>query len=728
MPPIGPNLADDQDLCKDVIRYVYTEFFYPYLTNRQRFDNVWKNIDRTWRCLTENSQLDYDPFAERSAEWLKRQKDSTEANAAQITPSDFYQQTTVLSAMAYGLSWRDGVPARFIKPSTLSEHPLYNPAQQAIDAANERLGQEAKLAKLSLVYRQCYPDFLKFGHTWGFFDYDRQFEIMPDGVPVPKTFYTRAEKLNPDQVLVDMLIPVRPIERQPCPIVRRMISRYDLYDNELSNLNPFGWTNIDQAISDNTQYALSQEDMNYVNLILKTRYGVTDASGGQNPKETIKQLYSAYVKLALFQDPKTGKVRLSSKDGIETQDANGKTIRVYPRPKRYIVEWYGYPNQGGATCLRIQLNPTPKDKIPLRCVVHKIEDTVMAIPISLGEITYGAMQQLSTAVAQFIDSKNYTINRPWITSDPGLASQNLNKPGKNIEVDDINSVKRADGTNYDDTATLLPMMQYCRDEIKNICGGKDTLLGEVSSGRRAASDVMSATDAARTPVITDVDSFNDQFIGAYAEFMLDNLNAWGDRDWIRKKTGLEYFPNMEIQTSMAKEFVDKMVETQNVRYFVETFGNNPMFAQYLNTPEALTLLARKMGISGIEQVINDGGYRVTKDAAMRQVTQILGEGIPIPPSPDDNDQMFIEIFMQAMKDPYWQTHAPQNLPLMQQRIQIQQQQFMIKQMQEMAMQASQMALQDQEQGGGGNGKQGQEKAIPQTPGGVAQGAIGAVMG
>jgi len=738
---IGENLAVDEDLCKAVLQHIFREYYYPFLLNQQRLHAIWYAIDRAWRCMTPSATLDYDLFAEKSEAWMKYVKDGKgNAGSANITPSDFYQQVNTLSAMAFEMSWRDGFPAKYTKPETMIEHPLYNPTQQSVEAANELLKQNANRADLKTLYRKLYPDYLRFSHAWAMFDYDRRLEMVPDPAtgemsPIPKTFYTTAAKLNIDQVYVDYLSPIQDMSKQECPTVRRMVTKLDLFANEYDpQLNPFGWLNIDLAIDkESTQYAFSQQDLAYAQSLLNTRYGITDTSGGQKPVNTVKQLYTSFAMLPLYQDPETGKIILATAP-LDVADETGATKKVYVRPQRFVVEWYGYSGNPGGTCLRIQRNPTPDDGVPIQAIVHKIEDASMAIPVSVAEIAYSAFEQLSTAINQFLDSKNYTINRPFkVQAGSNNEKINLNKPGKNIIVDTMDEVQRMEGNAYDESATLLTFQGVAKSEIQAVFGGKDAILGDVAGGRRPATEMAAVIDSAKTPIVVDIDNFNRQFAGGYAKWNLANTNKWGDRDWIKKKTGLLFFPNMEIQTEMAREYMDRISAQNNVRYFIETFGNNPVFQGYLNTPGAVTKLAQLMGIQGLEEVINDGGYEMAKQEAMQTVTKILGDGIPIPPAPDDPDEMFLTVFSQALKDPYWWNHAPQNIPLLQQRIMLQQQQLQLKQLQQMQAQLQAevigMGMNGGSQGSNGSGQRSASGGnAPQTGGQEAQQTLGALMG
>lgn len=744
-PEIPENLATDEDLCKDVVGYIYRNYFYPYLMNQQRFWPTWEAVDRAWRCMTPNQQLDYDPLAQKSQEWIKR-NGKRPAGAAAIVPPAIYQQVNTLSTFALGASWKDGVPSKYIKPATLTEHPLYNPTTRTVQAANERLAQEAEMADLKLTYRKCYPDYIKYGHTWAHYDFDRRYEQVPDPqtgqmVWVPKTFYTKCMKLNVDQVYIDYTVGLDPIEQQDCPIIRRAVTNSSLYENEYDpELNPFGWTNIDLAIDNSTtQYAFSQTDMGYANELLRTRYNISDSSAGQRPYFTVKNLYTAYAMLRLYQ-ASDGKWRLA-KDGEQVSIVNneGQEIQARVRPQRYIVEWYGYagsPGTGGGTCLRIQRNPTASDLVPLSCMAHKVEDTSLSIPISVVEIAWGSFEQMATAINQFLDSKNYTINRPWVTNDPALVKENLNQPGKNIFAENPEGTKRAEGTNYDETATIIPFIQVTGSQIEDVMGANSTMRGEIGTGRRAASEVVAAFDSAQTPAIVDVDNFNAGLVGTYAKFALLNWNKWGDQNWIKAKTGGLFWPRMEIRSTMAKEFVDKMQATNNLRYFMEFLGNNPIFAQVLNPATAAVYMAQQMGLQGFENVINDGGLEKSREEAMNLVTQILGDGILTPPSPDDPDELFLTCFQQALRSDYWQTNAPQNFPLMWKRIESQQMQLQLKQNAQMMQRVEGMMLEAAAQSAGKpkppkpkqSGTQSSNGSGASTGGQVAQREMGSTSG
>ncbi len=119
-----------------------------------------------------------------------------------------------------------------------------------------------------------------------------------------------------------------------------------------------------------------------------------------------------------------------------------------------------------------------------------------------------------------------------------------------------------------------------------------------------------------------------------------------------------------------------------------------------------------MGIKNVK--VDDGGQRKAMMDGMKLVTTIAGDGLLTPPMQDDPDEIYITIFQQALRDQYWITHAPQNLPLLQQRLMMQQQQFQIKQQQQLMQQMAMQQLMNppQQPGQKGNGNQPPKQGKP----------------
>ncbi len=519
-------------------------------------------------------------------------------------------------------------------------------------------------------------------------------------------------------------MPCSPVDAQPCPIVRQHITEAKLeahrYDPEQ---NPFGFLNVDLAISAGKgHYALSQEDEGPLLQQLKNRYNISDQISGDR-HQRIRQRWTTFPLLRIGENGK-----LDTGNGIVCPHCEGKkwhftpegeaecptckaTGSVHPPLKRYCVEFYG-AMRSGATCIRIQEMPKGMD-LPLLYAADLIEDTSCSVPMSKSEIAMIAVEQLTRTETQFEDSKDKVIYRgtKFKFDSPASKIQDFNAPNLRVPFESSkDEIERFDAGQYDETTTLLPQIQRKEEQIEQIFGLTPTLQGLLASGRRSALEVGEATDAAKNPIILMVDRFNNKAMGGWARKFIKNMDLFGDRDYIKRITGKEFFGKVDFFTAVADEFVKKLSAQQNIRYLLESSANDPAMAMV--RPQLWNGLFKLMGITDIQ--VPDGGLQLAKDQASEIVSTILGEGQFVPPLPDDPHEVYIEVFRAATRNRMWLRFAPQNIPLLVQRMQMQEQLLMQKQMMEMQ---AQMA--EQEAMGGNEGNQPKTPGKPANDGGSA---------
>ncbi len=402
------------------------------------------------------------------------------------------------------------------------------------------------------------------------------------------------------------------------------------------------------------------------------------------------------------------------------------TIRI--KNERHVVQFYGalYGGQS-ATCLRIQRNPTAKDKVPIAYASHLVEDTATARPISKSEIAQSAFEQLATAHNQFLDSKSLNIRRPW-KKQIGSPSFDVdcNAPNGVIPWESSeNEANRTESSAFDDGVTLLPYMNLEEKEIQDIFGANDTIVGEISSGRRPASEINLANQGSMRPLVNLIDQFNHDMFGhnGWGGFALDNMEVWGDRDWFLKRTGRPVWGKLELYTAVGEEMLKKQALLANGRYILELAGSNPALQPLI--PKILQQMLPEMGLK-IDPSILDQGMRKAQADGMKIVAKILGDGVPLMPSQDDPHEIFVQIFSEALRsagqslaandgEDYWATHAPQNLPLLAQRLGMQQQLLLQQQMQQMQAQLAQASMQSQAENSGRPDPRGNQPKRPNEP-------------
>lgn len=225
-------------------------------------------------------------------------------------------------------------------------------------------------------------------------------------------------------------------------------------------------------------------------------------------------------------------------------------------------------------------------------------------------------------------------------------------------------------------------------------------------------EIGNALEAGKNPIIVMANGYNKQIFGGWMKQSLHNVEKFGDRDWIRRKTGKTTFGKPKIYTSVASDFFKRSILINNVRYLMESANMNPMLQGVV--PQLFNQTAKLMGV---DIQIDDGGLKKIQADGMKIITQILGDGVFVPPMPDDPHEMYLSMFNEAMKDEHWIKTAPQNMPIMAQRIMIEQQMLAQQQLQQMAMQ---MQMEESQQESNDNGDRPKKPGDPGATPGRAQ--------
>jgi len=184
-----------------------------------------------------------------------------------------------------------------------------------------------------------------------------------------------------------------------------------------------------------------------------------------------------------------------------------------------------------------------------------------------------------------------------------------------------------------------------------------------------------------------VDRFNRMICGKWAERVKENLELFGDRDYIRRKTGRSYFGKCRIFTAVGHEFIKRMAQAQALKEVIQFSANDPVVASI--RPQMYNTYFK---LAGIPLQVPDKFPKAVMDATSIG-TKILTMGIPDMPLPSDPHDIYVGVFDGMLKDPYWQQNVPpQNVELLYNRMMMQnqmlQQQQMAQMQQQMAMQAA----------------------------------------
>lgn len=775
----GENLAADQELCKAALKHAIEDYWYTYENQQRALWSTWRKIDDMFRCRINATDLDW-PIL--NAKMIRQGKQTVVdgISAMAQSPATFKQMKALIDIIVQ-MSWAEGSPGKYMKPECVYEHPLYNPTQQSIDASNELLQEAIDQCEVEDEYRVNIGQYVKYGHAWVLADFERELEPVleqfnlnpqlaqqqvqelmmkygaePVDIQPPSPFnpfvevtfrklvikkmVTHFRHLNVRDVFIDQLLPCdnKHIHMQPCPMVRRHITNYGLEKNIYHPLaNPFGWLNTKAAAIDQKgHWAYSETDEQTNRDAITKRHNVVSIQQVKG-KEAVKQLWTLFPLLRIHngklveseikcehcegkgkmpqhvQDELTGEI---TEQEVQCPECEGKGV-IQIKAERYVMQVFGGMRLSG-TVLRIQKLPQEM-RLPLLFAADMVEDDATAIPQSRAEVAMVPAYHLAKAECQLQDSKDYTIYRPWKKRyDSPSVHLNCNEPNADILFEtDPDEIQRADGNQYDETVTLMDHIARKEDDIQRIFGATDQLLGLLASGRRSAMEIGNALEAGKNPIIVMANGYNKQIFGGWMKQSLHNVEKFGDRDWIRRKTGKTTFGKPRIYTSVASDFFKRSILINNVRYLMESANMNPMLQGVV--PQLFNQTAKLMGV---DIQIDDGGIKKIQADGMKIITQILGDGVFVPPMPDDPHEMYLSMFNEAMKDDYWIKSAPQNMPILAQRIMIEQQMLAQQQLQQMAMQ---MQMEESQRESNDNGDRPKKPGDPgATPGRAQQNAQG----
>lgn len=757
-PAIGPNLATSPDLCAAVTKYIQTTFWYPYWLIQQTQWQACRMIDNAWRVRYAAQDLNLTEVTRQtvaqSTPWAQ------DGKAAKSQSPMFFQQIKSITDLGEILSFSDGLPMRAVKPDWIEEDLFYQPTQASADALNAVIKLNVKEVDFRDRYRRAFGCYAKYGY--GFVHAplilrryvqpvplqvqgpmapedlqrafpDKEIQFTPQG---PMTMEPRLAvrtdfiPVHVEDCYCDPFLSCSDMNQQPCPLIRTFASHETLRDNVYDPQgNPFGFLNTKLAITkDKGHWFLSDPEMQLRVQRLQNRYNLSDQiSMGGDHRSRAEQLYTAYVMLGISEDGKldtgegvdcpkcmgVGEVEPLAELGEGTGErmpcphCQGAKKMVVPK-KRYIVQMYGGLTVQ-TTCLRIQEMPEGMD-VPIIFSADLVEDDSASIPQGVSQVMLLACEQVTRAECQFEQAKEYTVHRPWVVKwdSPAWKKQNLNEPNGKIPFEsDPKEATRADASSYDETATLMPYIEYRNQQLQQIGGATETLLGQISSGRRSALEIGEATEAAKNPLVCKVDRFNTQVCGKWVRLLQKNLELFGDRDYIRRIThGLTYFGKCEVFTEVAHEFVKKLAISQALRETLQVSAGDPVVE-----PKRADLWNELFQLSGIRTRLDDGGVKRAMQTAMVIINKILAQGIPDPPLPSDPHQIYVAAFEGALKDPYWNDQYPQNMKMLYERLMMQNQ---LLQQQQQAMMMQQMAMNQMmggnEGGGPPNAKKGREPA------------------
>lgn len=723
-----PNLAGTipEDLLKEMSRDVYSDYVLPQMMERRAFEPLWNRLLDMYRIRLQRDSL----RLKKSDQKLEDQiiEIMKGSNDVPISDSLIYDAVDRLKNLNHFISWKDGSPVQYNIPAYFNENKedeFYFPLARKLNSANGLLRWNIDSQNVYRKHLILSGHHYLYGCCFNLSEYEFQTEPIQrrfnDGRVEAKPEITRMgvtfEPISIRKLWLNYRMSIYDMDNQPCPFFYEEMPRFAILQNQYDlNTNPFGHVNLDKLTAG--QWLFSTQEAESARQALEKR--IQDSNGDiggltelVKPEKSVEALWTLYPIVPY--DPQTGEYKVRA-DGTQVP------------PQRFIWQIFSSTlAQGNLTPTRIQTNFYPNKKLPLYGSCHMPDLDSGAYGISIGEVLQNHYNEICKATNQFLANKDWINNPPsWYVIGSPCANHDRTKPGADIPVTGPQDFGWRQP--YDATASTIEFLKITRDSAQTTSKAVDAILGKAMGSRTSATEASNAFQAAMSGATTDINIFNYDIMGGYAERVWDIVGLWFDPQLIRAITGQYGEPltpedlhcRVALKWDVGSTYIESIVKQGSLRYALESAVNSQVLNQSILWREFFT----ELKLPGLQEAVIDDGFAYEVERATEQACQTyLGEVINIDPA--QNHQVALEVkirFLQDLKSSWNTKYAALPSPAqgksrvmyLQDQINLHQQ-FAILQMQQQAMQMQMQAAQAQKDAARGSSKSPPSERSPEPP-------------
>lgn len=648
-----PNLAGmiPESLLKEMGRDLYNDYILPQTLERMAYEGLWDHLLDMYRIKLKRQRLRISKDDSKLEDRIKEMMEGTDES--QVSDSLIYDAVDRLKNLNHFISWKDGSPIQYNAPkfqSEAKEDEFYHPLADKIKSANGLLQWNIDAQN---VYRK---HLILSGHHYLYGCCFLLSELEFESKPIPKrapngsiTLTTEISKIGVTfepisirKLWLNYRVSAYAMEYQPCPFFFEEIPRFAILQNQYDpNLNPFGFTNLQSLPQNSCNWLFGASEMDSFRSAIQDRLSGEDTRSIAElvkPEKSVEALWTFYPMLPF--DPQTGEYKVRS---------DGSPV---PSTRFIWQEFATNLHTGNRVPIRIQQNYYPMDKLPLYGSTHMPDMDSGVYGLSIGEILQNHYNEICTAMNQYVDNKNWINNPPsWYVIGSPCATQNRNKPGADIPVTGPNDFGWR--TPYDATATTINMIQYLRDTAQTTSKAVDAILGKALGGRTSATEAQNVFQAAMSGVTTDINLFNYDVMGGYAERVWTICGLWFDEDLIKAITG-QYGPPLTLEDlhtrvslkwDVGSTYIESIVKQGHLRYALETGARS----QALRQDILWRGFFQELRLPELQEAVIDGGFaKEVERATLQSCETYLGKQIAIDPM--QNHQIAAEVKLRFLQD------------------------------------------------------------------------------
>lgn len=743
--PFPPNIAGDKDCPKEmrqkIYRWMLQNYIWPQVMERQSHEQRWDKLlsmaKATWKYddlqVSEKTRMD----RQRKLDEIEGLTDPD--RRCKISDTIIYDAVDRLTNLNHFISFKDTLPVKYQWPEEMDmpmENTVYSPSDRLLRAANGWLKFNADGANFYRNHWIANRHFYTYGVAFISSEFqqkigmvqqrqqDNTFKAVPELLSIGTTF----EPISIRKLWLNYRLTAYQMEFQPCPFFYEVMPRFAIIANPYDPIkNPFGYLNLDQLPQG--QWLFSSQETTAFETALKKVNPNTSLTQLTPPELGVELNWIMYPMLPLLdlgdqqaiQDlPKITQQKIMEHlQSLQTKATADSPMPTYLFDEdgklglplvRYIVEAFGINLSSGLIEMtRLQRNYYPHDSLPLYGSAHMPSADEGLYSSSMGDILECHYIQITKALNQYLQNKDLMNDPPTkIQSASPANGKDIHRVGAKIKVNSMKDYEK--DTIIDGTVTTPAFLEMVRDQARTSSKAVDAILGKALGSRTTATEASNVFQTAMSGVTTDINLFNFDISGGFATRVWEYGGLWVDPDVLAAITGQyglaltsqQLQIRLGLKWDIGSTYIESITRQQNIRYILETLGNNPA----INVPYLAKLLLKEWKFTDLDAIVNDNGLDENIQLSNLQACETyMGELVMVDPDQDHSVAIKVKVSYLKDRDSVWNTN-PQyviNAQKLVQQIQIHQQylqlQMLQQQTQAMQMQAPDVsqALQDQQQ-------------------------------
>jgi len=557
-----PNLADDEDLVKECLAYVDTQYQKFKSDRSSELEEIWKMADASLKANQNEAQHEI----ERGRTDRNSDDNMTKTKTQKVGSTILWRQVRALAGM-------------FIDVLTSKKDPYkiksrWNPAVWGSgEQADEMADQHQALARWTRQQSSFGSKSIAFAHeifTYGnvpmYSHWKKETAEVLDRWPVGKSGKTVLERRRvlkenrPDwgtisnwNFYADQNIPT--IQEQNCIVVKSETGITELRDAARRGL----YMNVDEL---NTTLLYRGGDD------VRTESEEDNSTYDSNTDKTRKGKFLEFQAMALLPIDET-----KSKGKRWDEEKN--------ELKKYWVTIISDQEPTNGLVVRIQRNKDPDDEYPYKMVRNFPIDNDKLYGPCLAQILRGNINEQTTTKQQGLDRRTVNNNRPlkvkkgevWVTN-AGVETENFtfgpdviyecNDPSKDISEFELSPVS--------DNANILAFLENDSNET---AGTTQTVLGAPLGGRTSASEAENVNNAAARPHLMIFRYILDQWLSWQVKKEIRLWHIYGKEDQIIRISDqqvqtqinpTELYGDFDIEITLVQDFEQNIMDRQNLTF------------------------------------------------------------------------------------------------------------------------------------------------------------------